>query len=392
LGYFFFTMKRHNTPPIVMPKLFFCCCLLLFSFTSVYAGDKIVIARNGAGFELVENSLPALTLAASQGVDTVELPVNCTADGQLIVFRDLTLNRLTDVAEVFPDKKSVDGDYYVVDLSLAEIRQLRVKNTFENRGGALSFSIPTLHETLALIRHLEEKLDRQTGISVEIVAPEFYAENGRDISQQVIDTLIGFGYPAPGGDRVFLQSASSDELQRIHDNILVDSGVVFQLIQIVRKVDGTQAGADAGPVLQLADHDWLLTNTGLRLTASYASGIALPCSLVFSPEGTALIPSYLEGAHKYGMKIFLYETQGPESLPAYAGTMQALLSYYYSNAEVDGLYTDYYSSVQKLNTVIAEEEKRKAELPEFFSNLNLTPPAPRKEEATPEPLYNGLDE
>src|SRR5690606_4612564 len=64
----------------------------------------LVIAHRGASGYLPELTLEAFTLAHAQGADMVETDVLLTRDGQLVNLHDLTLNRTTNVEEVFPDR------------------------------------------------------------------------------------------------------------------------------------------------------------------------------------------------------------------------------------------------------------------------------------------------
>lgn len=54
-----------------------------------------VIAHRGASADERENTLPAFERAIADGADFAELDVQCSADGALVVFHDLDLDRLT---------------------------------------------------------------------------------------------------------------------------------------------------------------------------------------------------------------------------------------------------------------------------------------------------------
>lgn len=359
-------------------KVFLCCVILLVSTLS-YGADKLVIARNGAGDALIENSLAAIVLAASQKVQILEVPVNMSKDRELILFKDLTLNRMTDAAKLFPEKVRDNGSFYVIDFTLAELRQLRMKNVFENDPNQLSFTIPTLAETLSLIQRLEDIFDYSIGITIEPVAPQYYLENTYDISNSIVETLITFGYLKTQDNLIFLQSSDSDELQRIHTSILPSHQVTIPLIQLVKEVDEEVIDTDGFDDKQRFEQEWLFTNIGLRHIVSYADAIALPDSLLFSPDGKVLRQRYLKNIKKYGLKILISSTDHLQALPMYTGNVPALLNLYYDKALADGIYTNDYLSAQKHNTAIKEQAKRRAELPEFFSNLNLTLPPPKQE-------------
>ncbi len=59
------------------------------------SGKTLVIAHRGASAAAPENTLAAFALAAELGADGVELDVQLTADGQLVIFHDDTVTRMT---------------------------------------------------------------------------------------------------------------------------------------------------------------------------------------------------------------------------------------------------------------------------------------------------------
>jgi glycerophosphoryl diester phosphodiesterase len=71
-----------------------------------------VIAHRGASATAPENTLAAFQLAAEQRADAIELDVDLTRDGHVVVMHDATIDRTTD------------GHGRVGDLTLEEIRQV----------------------------------------------------------------------------------------------------------------------------------------------------------------------------------------------------------------------------------------------------------------------------
>ncbi|MDH0749583.1 glycerophosphodiester phosphodiesterase [Pseudomonas sp. GD03842] len=63
-----------------------------------------VIAHRGASFNAPEETLPAYTLARELGADYLEMDIQRTKDGVLIALHDDTLERTTNIAEVYPDR------------------------------------------------------------------------------------------------------------------------------------------------------------------------------------------------------------------------------------------------------------------------------------------------
>ena len=71
----------------------------------------LLVAHRGGGGIFPENTMPAFVGAARLGVDAVELDAHLTADGELVVLHDPTLERTTD------------GAGAVAEMRLAEIQK-----------------------------------------------------------------------------------------------------------------------------------------------------------------------------------------------------------------------------------------------------------------------------
>ncbi len=75
----------------------------------------LVIAHRGASGEAPENTMAAFELARAQQADMIELDVQATADGRLVVFHDGTTERWNGRRD------------RIADLSWAELRALRIR-------------------------------------------------------------------------------------------------------------------------------------------------------------------------------------------------------------------------------------------------------------------------
>ena len=91
----------------------------------------VIIAHRGASGYLPEHSLPAKAMAHAFGADFLEQDLCMTKDGEVVVIHDPWLDELTDVADRFPGRARADGRTYVLDLTLAELRTLRLSERFE---------------------------------------------------------------------------------------------------------------------------------------------------------------------------------------------------------------------------------------------------------------------
>jgi glycerophosphoryl diester phosphodiesterase len=83
-------------------------------------GFTSVIAHRGARAFAPENTLEAIEKAAAVGADAVEIDVQMSSDGALVVLHDDQLIRCTDAERRFPDR----SPWIVADFSLAEIQSL----------------------------------------------------------------------------------------------------------------------------------------------------------------------------------------------------------------------------------------------------------------------------
>ena len=78
------------------------------------------IAHRGARSLAPENTLTAARKALEAGADMWELDVGVTADGELVVIHDFTLERTSNVQSVYPNRKP----WRVCDFTLRELESL----------------------------------------------------------------------------------------------------------------------------------------------------------------------------------------------------------------------------------------------------------------------------
>src|ERR1043165_1359827 len=92
--------------------------------------SPIVIAHRGASGYLPEHTLAAKALAYGLGADYLEQDIVLSKDDVPVVLHDIYLDTVTDWSRRFPERKRSDGRFYALDLSLAELKQLRVTERF----------------------------------------------------------------------------------------------------------------------------------------------------------------------------------------------------------------------------------------------------------------------
>jgi len=315
------------------------------------AGEKIVIAHRAASGYLMEHNLASVALAVGMGSDYIEQDLVMTRDDQVIVLHDPTLDRVTNVAEVFPGRNRKDGKFYALDFTLAEIRQLRVKEPYSNIGNgdgrfpdtgkSLQLGVPTFKEELELIRGLEKTMRRDIGIYPEIKQPWLHRKEGKDISMAVLRLLREFGY-TDKEDKIYLQCFDPDELKRIHTELLPALGMKLKLTQLIDDNNGNETKSLEWGEWVNYNYDWLLSKSGLRTLSTYIAGIGMNKSRLVDETGKLLLPELVNDAHNLGLVVHAYTfRREKESLPSYAPGFEALLDYFYFKVGVDGVFTDY---------------------------------------------------
>lgn len=99
--------------------------------------EVLVVAHRGDWRNAPENSLPAIEMAIEMGVDIIELDIQATKDGELILMHDRTIDRTTT------------GKGKVSEWTLDSIKTLNLRN-----GCAIKTreKVPTLEEALLLVK------------------------------------------------------------------------------------------------------------------------------------------------------------------------------------------------------------------------------------------------
>ena len=86
-----------------------CTFIFFFIFISCISNKKVmVIGHRGAAGHEVENTIPSIDKAISLGVDAVEVDVFLCKSGELVVFHDENLSRLTN-SNAFIESLTIDS-------------------------------------------------------------------------------------------------------------------------------------------------------------------------------------------------------------------------------------------------------------------------------------------
>ena len=149
---------------------------------------KQAIGHRGASGYAPEHTLASYRLAMAQKVDFVEPDLALSKDGVLICLHDDTLERTTNIAEVFPDRASTTyttrapGKHWVAnDFTLAEIKQLDAGAWYKPEFAGQK--VVAFQEMIDLVRG-------HAGLYPELKSPEFYKSRNIDMEQIFVAVVI----------------------------------------------------------------------------------------------------------------------------------------------------------------------------------------------------------
>lgn len=302
--------------------------------------EKIVIAHRAASGYLPEHTLEGVALAYGMGADFIEQDLVLTKDRVPVVLHDIHLETTTDVCKKFPDRSRIDGRWYAIDFTLAEIKTLKVNERIDPKRavpvfpkrfpvGHATFEIPTFTEEIELIQGLNKSMGRNIGIYPELKIPAFHTQEGYDIGKIVLDILSKYGYNGPNAN-VYIQCFDMNYLERLR----------FEL--------GTQL-----PLVQLIgsgkEYNSLVTQRGLDEIAMYANGIGPSIDRIvrYKRGRLIMIMEFVKAAHDRKLGVHPY-TFRRDSLPRYANSLEELFRMFYFIIGVDGVFTDFPDAAAKL--------------------------------------------
>jgi glycerophosphoryl diester phosphodiesterase len=341
----------------------------------------IVVAHRGASGYLPEHTLEAYKMAIDMGADFIEPDLVVTKDGVLIARHEPMLSGTTNVADLpqFASRKTtrkVDGvdttDWFAGDFTLAEIKQLRAKQSMSDRDQSKNgqYQVPTLQEVIDLAKKEAGARGRALGIAPETKHSTFHAALGLPIEDRLVTVLKEAGW-AEASSPVVIQSFEVANLKYLNTRIdvklaqLLDAEDVDKDGNIVLNAPYAQP-YDFVVVGDKRTYKDLLTKEGLAEVKSYADILApwkpyiLPSKQVdqngdgkaddLNGDGKAdeqdrvLAPatSVVKDAHAAGLQVFTWTFRNePKRLASsFKGDPAAEYKAFYALG-VDGLFSDF---------------------------------------------------
>jgi glycerophosphoryl diester phosphodiesterase len=285
-------------------------------------GKKILVAHRGASAYAPEHTIEAYRLAIEQGADFVEQDLQITKDGILICLHDLTLERTTNIEEVFPSRFRADVSedqptggasatsptkhWHISDFTLSEIKQLDAGSWFNAKFKGVK--VPTFQEAIDLVRG-------KAGLYPETKAPEVYGKRGFDMESLLIEILKKNRMDSPGADPktpVIIQSFSAESLRKMRSGLKTKLPLTFLI------------GADP-------QNKWLSID-GLKMVKEFSAGIGPSKGLIERN------PEIVKWAHDAGLTVTPYTFRS-----ASTGKFKDVrdeMRHFLFNYGVDAVFTD----------------------------------------------------
>jgi len=149
---------------------------------------KQAIAHRGASGYAPEHTEAAYKLALEQKADFVEPDLAVTKDGVLICLHDDTLERTTNIAEVFPDRAMAETPgrmtmmkrWLANDFTLAEIKRLDAGRWIDPKFAGQR--ILTFEEMIGIVRG-------KAGLYPELKSPPLYTARGVDMEKIFVNVV-----------------------------------------------------------------------------------------------------------------------------------------------------------------------------------------------------------
>ena len=286
--------------------------LLMTATTSAQYSRKTVVAHRGASAYAPEHTAAAYKLAIEMGADFVEQDLAVTRDGVLICLHDASLERTTNVEELFPTRVStqtIEGKtrkaWLANDFTLAEIKTLDAGSWFDKKFAAEK--ILTFDEAVAIVRG-------KAGMFPELKTPEIYEGRNVDFEQLVATALDKHGLRGPKADPrtpIILQTFGQSSAR--------------QLAQI-------KIGVPV--VLLLGNDEGFKTSEQIRAWKGVVQGFG-PAKEIVQRN-----PNFVKWAHAEGMSVTPYTFRASDARKSGFKDVTEEMSHFLYELGVDALFTD----------------------------------------------------
>lgn len=220
-------------------------------------GEVEIVAHRGASGYAPENTIAAFDKAVEMNADYIEIDVQRSQDGKLVVIHDQTVDRTTN------------GTGNVKDLTFQQLNRLDAGSW-----KGIQFTgekIPTFEEIL-------DRYYEKIGILIEIKSPELYP----GIEEHVVQVLKERNLDQPRNGKIIIQSFNHDSMKKMN--------------QLLLNI----------PIGVLTSNKEHTTEQALKDFSTYAD--------YFNPNYKMLTEELVNQAYSQGMKVFPWTVRSDEAV------------------------------------------------------------------------------
>jgi len=285
--------------------------LMMSAMTHAQYSKKTLVAHRGASAYAPEHTLASYRKAIEMGADFVEQDLAVTKDNVLICLHDASLERTTNIEEVFPNRSTtttIEGRtrkaWLANDFTLAEIKQLDAGSWFDPE--FKDEKVVTFDEAVALIKG-------KAGLFPELKTPEIYA--GRDVR---FEELV-----AAALDKHGLRGVKADPRTPVILQTFGDASA--------RKLAQMKIGVPV--VLLIGDAKGFESAEKVKSWKGIVQGFGPAKQIVLKN------PDFVKWAHAEGLSVTPYTFSTRDQKTGFAD-VTAEMSHYLYTLGVDALFTD----------------------------------------------------
>ncbi len=330
--------------------------------------SPIIIAHRGAQSHYPEHTLEGYEMAAHWGADYIEPDLVLTKDGIFVARHEPYLSQKTNIASLqeFENRKTtkvVDGvsitDWFVADFTLAELKKLRVRQSWKNRPQEFNdqLEIPTFQEIIDFAKAFKKSSGKEVGIYPELKHPTFHRDLGLPMEDLFLSQIANAGYTNKDS-KIYVQCFEVKTLQYLYSKTPV------KLIQLlgasgIKENGGLRFKAKDGSYdssgqpydffinNDARDYSFFTTEKGLEFIATYAQGVGPWKPFIISlatdlktKKMVHLTTDFNALAHKYNLEVHPYTFRNEDTQWFInEDPTQEYLRFF--EAGVDGVFTDY---------------------------------------------------
>jgi glycerophosphoryl diester phosphodiesterase len=327
--------------------------ILVGSTTACFADVINIYAHRGMRPIAPENTLPAYTAAMRVGVDVIDMDINMTKDGVIVVTHDLTLD-----PDLTQDK---DGNWVtektpIRDITLADLKQYTVgyikpdsktAKMYPNHIGMDDVHMPTL---LEVIEYIKSSVGSRVRLQIEIKTDPYNPETSYTANEMAVAL-----------NKVLVETNMSDSVE-VHSfewQALVDLQKLNPKVKTAYLTDHTTEPMNAEDAKKMANwQKWTAPVDPADYDYNYPAMVKSLGGTFWEPYEKDLTAADVANAHSLGIKVVTWSWTENDGTDFDYQTINNLIDW-----KIDGIITD------RPDILRGIEASRGLDLPPAYPNI-----------------------